>query len=89
MEILDRLPDELRWNVQKYLKHPTAEIVLDELSNVALWIATFGKCFISDDGYINYHPEATSDVLRKIYVGQADFFLQIFQNVLNCVQNYY
>ena len=27
MEILNNLPEELKWNVQKYLKHPTATIM--------------------------------------------------------------
>jgi hypothetical protein len=25
MELLDKLPDDLKWNVIKYLKHPVAE----------------------------------------------------------------
>ena len=31
MEILDRLPDDLKWNVIKYLRHPLAERFLEEV----------------------------------------------------------
>ena len=27
MEILDKLPEELVWNVRKYMRHPLAEIM--------------------------------------------------------------
>ena len=31
MEILDNLPDELKWNVMKYMSHPTAKIINDRI----------------------------------------------------------
>jgi hypothetical protein len=31
MEILDRLPDDLKWNVIKYLRHPVAELFTESV----------------------------------------------------------
>ena len=33
MEILRELPNDLKWNVLKYLQHPTAEIMREEIDD--------------------------------------------------------
>jgi hypothetical protein len=35
MELLDKIPNDLKWNVIKYLKHPVAEIISDTIEE---WI---------------------------------------------------
>ena len=38
MEILDNLPDDVHWNVIKYLEHPTAKLIKESyLEHVQSW----------------------------------------------------
>ena len=79
MDILDRLPDDLKWNVQKYLRHPIAELFDEcvEYDCTCEYLIVFGNSYLNgrfDDGSINYYPDIETVILKKIYIGRADVF---------------
>ena len=49
MEILDKLPDDLRWNVVKYLRHPLAEIMKPCIDMFDYRIISDGYKLVFDD----------------------------------------
>ena len=59
MEILDKLPDELNWNVNKYLSHPTAALIKFETAE----ISRFGQAWYDATILITKYEE-DGDVLQ-------------------------
>ena len=77
MEILDRLPDDLKWNVIKYLgTHPLAEIFEEkvEMEDDYLLFVRYYLDGRFDDGSLNYYPDIKTVILKKIYIGRAEIF---------------
>ena len=58
MDILDRLPDDLKWNVQKYLRHPIAERFLDEVEMDCSgeYLIFYGNYYLDD----RFHDGSTN-----------------------------
>ena len=85
MEILDRLPDDLKWNVIKYLRHPIAELFLEEVEMDCRgeYLIVYGNSYIKsrfDDGSINCYPDIETIILKKIYIGTAEIFTNMLDS---------
>ena len=79
MEILDKLPDDLRWNVVKYLRHPLAEImkpfikVMQKTFDNNVVSDGFKLCFDDDTESFTFHVGFGTLLLRKF----ADYWLYL------------
>ena len=60
MELLNKLPDDLKWNVIKYLKHPIADQLCHKIkewkdNNTIIYKKGYSKFSFSEWYYFNYN----------------------------------